>query len=142
MENKAILIETRHCELVKIDWSFFNKKQLYHPDYTNKSNYIKYNTLKDYAIFLNNKKVYSHLNEHQFNYHKIFLNLNRCLIWPENGIETAEMIFNHDNYTLLWKLKFSKYKRPEIVTLRYLNIPYPSNSFVEIVKDVIKTSIF
>ena len=142
MDNRAILIETRNCEAVKINWDNFNPKQLYHPDYTHKSNYIKCNTLKDFARFLNNKKVYSHLNEHPFNYHKIFLNLNRCLIWPENGINTTEMIFNHDNYTLLWKLIFSKNKRPEINTLRYLNLPYPPDSFVEIVKDVIKSNDF
>lgn len=142
MENKAILIETRNCELVRINWNHFNPKELYHPDYTTKSKFNKCDTLKDFANFLNNKKVYSHLNEHEFNYHKIFISLNRCLIWPETPINLAEMIFNHDNYTLLWKLKFSKNKRPEIVTLTYLDIPHSMDSFVTIAKDVIKTNNF
>lgn len=122
-KNKDFLIETRYCDEVKINLEFFKDV-----------NISDVKTLETYAKLLNTNDIYSNLNKG--NYNKIFTNLNKCLIWPKT-IDKAEILFNHDNYTLLWKIVFEKNKPPLILTMTYLDIISDNNpDFTKIVKDI------
>lgn len=105
MPNYSYLLKTVNCSKVHIDWKKFKSQNL-HYHYIYDKSYLRCKTLLDYAIYLNSKKLYGYF---EYYYSKIFDNLLKCLIWPENDdVQECKIYFDYEHLNKIWCLNISR----------------------------------